>query len=360
MSAKKLMTELAAFVGGDDGDDGDAKKKPAASTSMKRPAAALAFRGGSLKKRPASAASVQEGAGNPAEEDTRDRMADYYFKRAVDNGDLSPDMATMWAELVQSGNRKSQTKMINGLMQKKDGSGKWVLDMTTPTATEIREKFRTRYVKDEKVGVPKGIAKVKFGGTEASLQEAIDTGDCMTTEVDGKTFYSWREIRCGEKSGSSARHKVSTNTAITAEAFAKASKMLDSLQWSFKYTVAENKAAEEGEGLPEHIVSKIALAKSAVEKVMKITTDVVVKLKPLKSKTAVFATTYATSVANLSDLRTQVGLMENLKVLGTNSEGKQANCQQVLNMLASAAITMEKSYKDSQAAQSLINSDKRS
>ncbi len=133
------------------------------------------------------------------------------------------------------------------------------MNLNEPTAAEFREKFRTRCVQDEAIGVPKGIARAKFGDTDASLQKTIASGKHKAIEMDGQTFYSWREIRVGEKFATHVKHQISKSRQISDEDDKKATKILESLQWNFKYTAIQNKEAEEGQGLPEHIVDKSVL-----------------------------------------------------------------------------------------------------
>ena len=85
------------------------------------------------------------------------------------------------------------------------------------------------------------MAIVKFQ-TEQGLQKAIDCGDVQEVCQDGKTYYSWQEVRVGKGGSVECSKRISHAKNIDEATFAQISDTLQTLGWDFKYSKTEQTA----------------------------------------------------------------------------------------------------------------------
>ena len=167
---------------------------------------------------------------------TRNRMAQYYMMKHYD--DLPDCAKTMFEEARQKGDRKTQTKIINGIMKKQGNA--WQVDLSSPMYTELAAKYEKKWAGQSDTGVIRAVAEQKVGGS-ARLQECIDAGEVMVTtnDEDKKQYFVFRSIETGKQTGVHNTKSVSSKNAISAEAAKKISDVLAHLNWRFSYTKKE-------------------------------------------------------------------------------------------------------------------------
>ena len=140
-----------------------------------------------------------------------------------------------------AGNRREQTRIVNNVMRKCKGGKGYYIDETAPIFEELQSKYERRYASQRDRGVIRAVMEGMVGG-EAALQRAIADGDITTTVgEDGRTYYISRELETGKEEGVTCNRTLSNKHNISNETAKKVSAMLESLNWSFKVTAAEQK-----------------------------------------------------------------------------------------------------------------------
>ena len=121
---------------------------------------------------------------------------------------------------------------MNSIMKKR--GNQYEIDLAAPIFTEPRTKLERRWAGERDRGVVKVVAIVQCGGA-AQLQQAIDDGDVMVmkNEEDKRTYYVFRELETGKKTGVSSNKSLSIKSLVSTESAKKLADMLDNLQWTF-------------------------------------------------------------------------------------------------------------------------------
>jgi len=169
-------------------------------------------------------------------------MKHYYFLQALKNNEVPDVLAELWAEAKDSNNKKVQTKLINGVMTSK-GKGKgFAVDIQSPVFKEMVTKVEKRFFRLTDVGIPRCVMAGKLGGME-KLDAALESGEVKEVVAeDGNKYYAFRELRVGKQVGAEMSRTVSTNKNINKGLADKVSGMIESLNWSFKFSAAQEKA----------------------------------------------------------------------------------------------------------------------
>lgn len=178
--------------------------------------------------------------------------------------------------------REFRTMVINKLF-KRQPNGALVLNTKDAFFEESRAVYERKFGKDQNKAMPKSLlVGLYFQGNVQAFQAALDCGDIEEIEDQGKTFYSFKELKSGTERGAlknqnfnSGQMKLSSNEYNDVVA------LVDSLGWSFSVAPKDAKMLALGNGgLPENAQKSFALAKGACEKLDKQAMSLLNKLAP--------------------------------------------------------------------------------
>ena len=175
--------------------------------------------------------------------DPRHRMKQYYFEEAKKAGALSEQVLEAWEKA--KGNRKQETAVVNSVMVPgpagKRGQ-KFVPDPHAPAFQEVLVKFSRLWYAEKEKAVPKAIMVAKLGGPRY-FDDALESGDIKEVQGQGgKSFYAYSSMEVTRETGKESRHAVKSGIALDDDSYAKLSDNIKSLEFSFAYSPAEQKA----------------------------------------------------------------------------------------------------------------------
>ena len=261
-----------------------ATKAKAKGAPIKRPAAAKSK---SLKAqcedwKLALTASQTCDEGEEEDENHRDKGKGVKFQKI--KSQLPKHIQHMYDvdALQHSSPREFRTMIINKLF-KRQGNGTLVLNTKDAVFEESRNVFERKFGKDQSKAMPKSLlVGLYFQGNAATFQAALDAGDIEEIEDQGKTFYSFKELKSGTERGAiKSQNFNSGSQKLSSNEYNDAVALVDSLGWSFSVAPKDAKQLALGNGaLPEAAQKSFALAKGACEKLDKQAMSLLNKLAP--------------------------------------------------------------------------------
>ena len=175
--------------------------------------------------------------------DARHRMKHYYFEEAKKSGGLSEQVMEAWEKA--KGNRKQETAIVNSVMvpgTKGKRGQKFVPDPHAPAFQEILVKYSRLWYSEKEKAVPKAIMVAKLGG-QKYFDDALLAGDIKEVQGQGgKPYYAYSSIELTKETGKESRHAVKSGLDLDDESYKQLSDNIKSLDFSFAYTPAQQKA----------------------------------------------------------------------------------------------------------------------
>ena len=262
-----------------------ATKAKAKGAAIKRPAAAKSK---SLKEQCEEwklALNASQGSEDDGDEETdthRDKGKGVKFQKI--KSQLPKHIQHMYEvdALQHSSPREFRTMIINKLF-KRQGNGTLVLNTKDAMFEESRNVFERKFGKDQSKAMPKSLlVGLYFQGNNALFQAALEAGDISEIEDQGKTFYSFKELKSGTERGAIKNQNFNAgDQKLSSNEYNDAVALVDSLGWSFSVAPKDAKQLALGNGgLPEAAQKSFALAKGACEKLDKQAMSLLNKLAP--------------------------------------------------------------------------------
>ena len=213
-------------------------KKPAASGSMKKPAAAPVSTASGGKGSTSWREGIVRDAGKaedkeveePEEEhvdfeedpildegdvqDKRDRTKNAKFQVMLSNGQLPPFVQKEWERVckMKVGKRERQTAIINAIFDR-SAAGRLLLNTDKPIFETMRSDYQDTKRKKEIKTLPLILFCGKFRLSEEQVQEGVRKGQFIEVDDGNGKEYGWRQTTFAEIKG----HKSETGYRMSEE-----------------------------------------------------------------------------------------------------------------------------------------------
>ena len=177
--------------------------------------------------------------------------------------------------------RTYRTMIINKLFNK-GADGKYAQNFKDGFFEEARTMYEKKFGKDTNKALPKSIlVGLYFQGNESAFQSALMAGDIEEIDDNGKTFYSFKELKTGTERAATKSTNISSGPQkSTMKELTGMAELVDSLGWSFNVTPKDKKALMclSNGTLPPAVITSLGQAKSACEKLEKQGMSILSKL----------------------------------------------------------------------------------
>jgi len=342
---KARIAELANFLAAPDQGEPTSDEPPKKKKLMKRPAAASS-----------SHKELSEGEEDTCSQETnRHRMKQYYMLQCVDQ--LPEEARKLFDDARRCGNRKEETKMINGIMKKRSNGKGYEIDFKAPIFNELRTKFERKYAYERDKGMIREQMETLLGGS-AKFEAAVARGAVKRAEGrDGAEYWVIRQLEAGTETGTLQEKMIDSKHRIEEGKAKQICDMMDSLCWSFKFTEKQQELAVAGDGLPDAALEKLTSAIASVNKLLKNLITTVKTMRPQLSHSLV-RQSYDKLCSHISGLRAKASTMEDVNNIGLLA-GNPADCKSVLTLLGTVAKDMQLAFEDLQASNGLLSGLKR-
>ncbi len=206
--------------------------------------------------------------------------------------------------------------------------------------------------------VPRTLAIAAAGGL-AQFNEALAVGDMVeTTDESGAKFYGWREMRAGTKQGCKEAQILKANKAISQEAYAEVSKMLDSLEWNFHVSAKQLKIANATETLPEEAKEKITEALVALRKASQEAKMLLSKLGELRPLSSTGEGHVRTLQEHLKAIFAIIGRLNHIETFGKTLEDVHVDVPLAKKELAAGAKHLVDLFEHVEVAKAYLKMSK--